>query len=149
MSPLLARVLSAVTIVMALGCSAHPRAAGPDDVRTVTTQRTGDSTFVSITQGPIEKENSICASYCERLASCWDAVLNADVMLRKADVVMNCKKEQHDCRTPTTDALCCGEITACSDFVQCQAESREVAVECSEVRHRRRLLSGDPRRSRD
>ena len=86
--------------------------------------------MVTIEDRDTEPENATCKAYCERLAACWYAVPNADPMLSGKDIFDKCWAEQHQCRTATTELLCCGSIGVCGDFVQCQATGRDVVSDC-------------------
>jgi hypothetical protein len=118
---------------LAVACSAR-QSPPHDEARVVAVHREGESTFVSISEGDmVEPVNTRCLSYCERLASCWYALPGADVRVREDDVRTRCKEERQDCRIPTTDELCCTQITDCGDFARCQSESRDLAMDCTRM----------------
>lgn len=86
---------------------------------------------MSVSDVPGEPPNAVCLEYCRRLTACWYAVPNREEAIPEAEVSRACLKEQSDCRTPTTETLCCAAITDCQEFVHCQARSRDVVSDCS------------------
>ena len=132
-SRLVACVFSTFILVLTLclACGSKQPPAKPDDRISVT--QSGETTLVTIENREREPENAVCKSYCERLSACWYSVPNADPMLSPKDIFARCWAEQHQCRTVTTEALCCGSLTACSDFVKCQGSGRDVVSTCEHV----------------
>jgi hypothetical protein len=128
-SPFLVSLLAAL---VGAGCHSQQPPAKADDRVSVTQQ--GDTTVVIIEDREREPENAVCKSYCERLSACWYAVPNADPMLSPQDIFARCWAEQHQCRTVMTEALCCGSLTACGDFVKCQGSGRDVVSTCTHLR---------------
>jgi len=122
--------LVAVSILVACGSSSVRGES--TDPRTITTQRAGGNTYVVIDDEPRAPENRICVDYCERVVSCWYALPNANATATAAEARSSCRKEQSDCRTPSTDTLCCSRFEDCQDFARCQAESRGVEGQCPE-----------------
>lgn len=110
------------------GCSKSQPPPKPDD--RISISQAGDTTVVTIEDREREPENPVCKSYCERLSACWYSVPSADPMLAPKDVLARCLAERSQCRTPTTEALCCGLLSACADFVRCQATGRDVVSTC-------------------
>jgi hypothetical protein len=117
---------------VALGpaCSAHPASGGPTDGRSIVVTKSGDTTEVSVNDAPLDPQNPACLDYCRRLAACWYAVPNRQEAMPEAEVGRACLSEQNDCRTSTTETLCCGAIADCQEFARCQAQSRDVVSDC-------------------
>lgn len=91
--------------------------------------RSGDSTYVSISETNIRK-NATCVAYCDRLAECWYAVSTGSMPLTKEEVRQKCLSEQDDCRTRTRAAYCCGAIDDCLAFAECHAKSSDEPGQC-------------------
>jgi hypothetical protein len=91
----------------------------------------GDTTLVSIDQQVQEPMNPDCVAYCERLERCRDAVPGVDVVLDAKTFLTRCRAEHDDCRTPSTETLCCAKFSDCSDFGRCQAKSRDLVQMCT------------------
>lgn len=120
------------TLLLGAGCGSRQPAPKPDD--RISVAQSGETTVVTIEDREREPENAVCKSYCERLSACWYAVPNADPMLSPKDILARCWAEQHQCRTPTTEVLCCGSLTACGDFVKCEGAGRDVVSTCERLR---------------
>lgn len=116
-------------LVTAAGCRRTAPPQNPDD--RISVVKSGETTTVIIDDQSREPESPLCKQYCERLAACWYAVPNGDPMLASADVYARCWAEQKHCRTVPTEMMCCGALTACGDFVHCQATSRDVISDCT------------------
>jgi len=63
-----------------------------------------------------------CFDYCNRLRTCWDtapgkADATADAAFAK------CKADHKECEvTAIENVMCCGELTSCGDFWQCNKD---------------------------
>jgi hypothetical protein len=129
--------MAALSLLGALfvGCSGSGSpAASPRQSRTTTITRSGEDTIVSIDETEKEPVNPVCTSYCDRVAACWYARGGADLMMTKEEIVSRCQREQADCRTPTTDMLCCSQIADCYDFNRCLVGARDVVMACERAR---------------
>jgi hypothetical protein len=124
------RFFAASVVVIVVGCSSGssrpPR--GPSSTTSIT--RSGDDTTVTIDDTEPEAVNPVCTRYCDRMAACWYARGGADLMLTKEQIVGRCSKEQAECRTPTTDMLCCSNVADCYDFNRCVSQSRDTVMAC-------------------
>jgi hypothetical protein len=133
--------LAVVAVFCALGsgCSAGHVGVSSETQppSTVRVSRSGDETFVSVEEAQAEPVNPVCLAYCDRLADCWHArPNNTELMMSRDEVLKRCKGEQAACHTPTTDMLCCSDVSDCYDFNRCVDESRDKVMSCERVRAR-------------
>lgn len=116
-----------IAALAALGACAEPPVA---DARSVKVGRSGETTYVSITEPSNLKVNAACVRYCDRLADCWYAVSTGTVALTHDEVRDRCRAEQDDCRTKTRATHCCGKLADCTEFAECHARSSDEPAEC-------------------
>jgi len=121
--------------LLAVACASSPPPPS-DPNRRVTVSHEGDETHVSITDEGPRPLNADCTAYCERLVACWSDIPGSDPMLGDEDVRKRCLSEHAECRTATTETLCCGHVADCNAFAQCQARSRDRVVVCERERRR-------------
>jgi hypothetical protein len=117
-------------LVVACGSSPPPRSGPSTPDHRVTVTREGEETHVMITDEPPLSSNADCTAYCERLTQCWPEIPGSDPMIGAAEVRKRCLSEHSECRTATTETLCCGHVVDCNEFAQCQAKSRDRVVVC-------------------
>jgi hypothetical protein len=124
-----------LSVFAAVGCSGGSQKRSSTTPSTTTVHQSGDDTVVTIEDSNQEPVNPVCAAYCGRIAACWDSrPNNPDLMLTKDEIVGRCKKEQAECRTPTTDMLCCSEVKDCYDFNRCLSSARDVVMACERAK---------------
>lgn len=116
-----------VACVTAAACYEPPAV----DARSVKVGRSGESTYVSISEPSNVKQNAACVLYCDRLAECWYAVSTGTEPLTRDEVRSRCRSEQEDCRTKTKATHCCGALGDCMEFAECHAKSNDEPAECS------------------
>ena len=123
------------TVALACAACGAPQKAAADN-RSIVVARSGENTVVSIDDSP-DPESAVCIEYCRRLSACWYAMPNRREEMSEVEVTRACLKDESNCRTPTTETLCCGKITDCQDFVRCQERSHDVVSDCSRSFERR------------
>jgi hypothetical protein len=134
-SPRLASLAVVALLLAGAGCSSNQGAQPAPQSGSVQVTRSGEETFVSVEEAAAEPLNPVCVAYCDRLASCWHArPNNNELMMTRDEILKRCNAEQAACHTPTTDMLCCSEITDCYDFNRCIAQSRDHVMSCERFR---------------
>jgi hypothetical protein len=119
--------LAVVTVVLATACAEGTTPA--DDARTVQIGRSGESTYVSISETNVKK-NPLCVQYCDRLAQCWYAVSTGSEAMTPDEARKRCLSEQDDCRVRTKASFCCGALADCLEFSECHAKTNDEPAEC-------------------
>ena len=63
-----------------------------------------------------------CFDYCNRLRTCWDS--SPDKTSSTADAAFaKCKEGHQQCEVSKVEnVMCCGELTTCGDFWQCNKD---------------------------
>ncbi len=63
-----------------------------------------------------------CFDYCNRLRACWDTAPNRGDLSADA-AFTKCKEDHQQCEvTKVENVMCCGELTSCGDFWQCNKD---------------------------